>query len=193
MCISTQACPPCRQWAQPGCQPDVQRDSASQILTQASQEEPRKFLGKQRSLEVSCSSKSLRGSWMWELRAFRCGSTVGYWQCLFWMHPRTVPGEVRAFQDLPAQLSPAGVKQCNQPIDISSHTQNKGAKLLPQMETGNSVTTSTRVGAALEQHPLNACSGNLQLLTCKTWKSSGFPGCSNCSRKQKLKQGESSD
>lgn len=93
---------------------------------------------------------------MWELRAFRCGSTVGYWQCLFWMHPRTVPGEVRAFQDLPAQLSPAGVKQSNQPIDISSHTQNKGAKLLPQMETGNSVTTSTRVGAALEQHPLNA-------------------------------------
>lgn len=87
MCVSTQPCPPC--W-QPGCQPAIQRDSVSQSLTQAAQEELRKFLGKQRSLEVNLSSKSPRGSWMWELWVFRCGSRLGYQQCSFWIHPGMV-------------------------------------------------------------------------------------------------------
>lgn len=81
-----------------------------QILTQAAQEELRKFLGKQRALEVNFSSKSLRGSRVWELWVLRCGSTLGYQQGLLWIHPRVV---LRAFQNLPAQLSPPGVKQCN--------------------------------------------------------------------------------
>lgn len=97
-------------WAQPGWQPGIQRDSASQILTQAAQEELRKFLGKQRALEVNFSSKSLRGSRVWELWVLRCGSTLGYQQGLLWIHPRVV---LRAFQNLPVQLSPPGVKQCN--------------------------------------------------------------------------------
>lgn len=68
---------------------------------------------------------------MWELWAFRRGSTVGFQQCLLWIHPRMVPGELRPFQDL--QLSSPGVEQCNQnqPINISSHTQKQRCQMAP--------------------------------------------------------------
>lgn len=85
--------------AQPGWQPGTQRDSASQILTQAAQEELRKFLGKQRALEVNFSSKSLRGCGscgrsgvgaLWVISSACSGSTLGWCQDL--------PGPSRAPQ-----------------------------------------------------------------------------------------------
>lgn len=48
---------------------DVQRDSACQILAQASQEGLRRFLGKESPSEVNFSSGNLRGSLLWELWA----------------------------------------------------------------------------------------------------------------------------
>lgn len=82
VCISTQPCPPCWQWAQPRCQPGIQRDSASQILTRAAREELRKFLGKQRSLGVNFSSKKpqrlLDVGALWVTSSAGSGSILGW-------------------------------------------------------------------------------------------------------------------
>lgn len=98
VCIRTQPCPPCWQWHSLGASLVPKAILPPRSSTQAAQEELRKFLGKQRALEVNFSSKSLRGCGMWELWAFRSGNTLGYQQGLLWVHPRMVPGPSRTFQ-----------------------------------------------------------------------------------------------
>jgi len=60
------------------------------------------------------------------------------------------------------------------------------------MHTGNGVTTSSSLGAesALAHNPFNIWlySGNLQILTCKTWKSLESSLCSDCSRQAETSQ-----
>lgn len=120
-----------------------------------------------------------------------CGSCGHSGVGALWVISRACSGSTLGWcQDLPGpSRAPQVLTQCDQPITISSHTQHKDAKLLPQMESGTSVPP-----AEVWDQPCNIIPSipDPVLTTCRTWRSSGFPGCNNASRKQKLERAGSS-